>query len=128
MACMQVLGFDHTVATACAAGQLELNTHMPLTGNALIQSAGILTRVCQALAVQCVAGIRACPERCLKNFETSAGLATVLNPLLGYDRVAALVKESLRTGKTLKELAEEQQLLTAEELEKLLTDSTGPRT
>ena len=106
MACMQVLGFDHAVSIACTAGQLELNTHMPLVGMNLIKSFNVLSRVCQSLAEKCVSGITADIEVCNRNFEISAGLATVLNPMLGYDKVAVLVKESLKTGKTLKELTE----------------------
>ena len=126
MACIQVLGYDHAVAIAATAGQLELNTHMPLVGMNLIKSFNTLRRVCQSLAEKCVSGITADEEVCNRNFEISAGLATVLNPLLGYDKVAVLVKESLKTGKTLKELVKEKELMSAEELEVLLKKSTGP--
>ena len=58
--------------------------------------------------------------------KTSAGLATVLNPQLGYDKVSQLVKESLRSGKTLKELVLEKEILSESEFEDLLKRSTGP--
>ncbi|MFH0953857.1 MAG: aspartate ammonia-lyase [Verrucomicrobiota bacterium] len=126
MACIEVLGLDHAVAIACGAGQLELNTHMPLIGYNLVQSLHLLQRTCVMLADRCVAGIEANREVCARYFETSAGLATVLNPKLGYDKVAELVKESLQTKKTLRELVLEKKLLGEKELEDILKRSTGP--
>ncbi len=126
MACMQVVGNDTAIAMACAAGQLELNTHMPLVGTNLIKSIGILSRTCTMLSEKCVRGIEAREDVCRRNFEISAGLPTILNPRLGYDRVADLVKESLKTGKTLKQLVLEKELLPADELEALLAKSTEP--
>jgi len=126
MACMQVVGNDATISMACAAGQLELNTHMPLVGALLVKSIRIMTRTCTMLAEKCISGIKANEAVCNRNFEISAGLPTVLNPVLGYDRVALLVKESLKTGKTLKELVVEQNLVSEEELERILSGSTEP--
>ncbi len=126
MVCMQVMGFDHAVSLACGAGQLELNTHMPLVGACLVKSLQLLERACATLAEKCVAGIQANREVCARYFETSAGLATVLNPKLGYDRVAELVKESVATGQSLRELALEKKLVSAEELDRILKSSTGP--
>jgi aspartate ammonia-lyase len=126
MACLQVVGYDAAVMMGCAAGQLELNTHMPLVGVNIIKSLKILTKVCVALDTKCVRGITAYEEVCRNYFETSAGLPTILNPVLGYDQVADLVKESLRTGKTLSTLVREKELMPAEEYEKLLARSNGP--
>jgi aspartate ammonia-lyase len=126
MACIQVMGHDHAVALACAAGQLELNTHMPVVGYNLVKAIAILTRTCVMLSDKCIAGITANREVCYKNFETSGGLGTVLNPKLGYDRVAELVKESLKTKKTVRQLVIEKNLLTEAEFEKLVQSSTGP--
>lgn len=126
MACLQVIGNDAAVSAACAAGQLELNTHMPLVGSNLVKSLKILTEVCTALDKKCVTGITANKTVCRNNFERSAGLPTILNPVLGYDRVAELVKESLKTGKTLAELVREKELLPDDDFEALLKQSTGP--
>jgi aspartate ammonia-lyase len=126
MACMQVQGLDHAVALACGAGQLELNTHMPLIGANCLQAAKLLSAAARVLADKCVVGIAADAEACRRNLERSAGLPTLLNPRLGYDRVAQLVKEGLATGQTLKELVLEKKLLTAAEYEALLASSTGP--
>ena len=126
MACMQVVGFDHAVSMACGAGQLELNTNMPLIGFNLVKSFRILERGCAMLASKCVAGIRANRETCAAHFERSAGLATVLNPKFGYDRVAELVKESLRTKKTLRQLVLDKKIMSEKELNRILARSTGP--
>jgi aspartate ammonia-lyase len=126
MACMQVIGNDAAVAAACAAGQLELNTHMPVTGTNIVKSLKILIRTCIALEQKCVSGITANEEVCRCNFERSAGLPTILNPVLGYDQVAVLVKESLRSGKTLAELVREKELLPENEFAALLANATGP--
>ncbi|HAL91711.1 MAG TPA: aspartate ammonia-lyase [Verrucomicrobia bacterium] len=126
MVCMQAQGLDHAVALACGAGQLELNTHMPLIGADTLQAAKLLSAAVRILADKCIAGISADEEACRRNLERSAGLPTLLNPRLGYDRVAELVKESLATGQTLRELALEKKLLTEAEYEALLASSTGP--
>ena len=126
MVAMQVQGLDHAVALACGAGQLELNTHMPLIGANTLHAAKLLSAAARALAEKCVAGIAAVPDICRLNLERSAGLPTLLNPRLGYDRVALLVKEGLASGKSLKELALEKQLLTAAEYEALVASSTAP--
>jgi aspartate ammonia-lyase len=126
MACMQVMGHDHAVQAGCAAGQLELNTHMPLVGYNLVKAMRILAKVCVMLADKCVRGIQANKETCYRYFENSGGLGTVLNPKLGYDKVAELVKESLKTKKTVRQLVVEKKIMTHEEFERLVQGSTGP--
>jgi len=126
MACLQVFGNDQAVALACAAGQLELNTHMPLVGLNLVLSLQILERTCRLLDARCVAGIRANRAVCRRHFEASPALATLLNPALGYDRVAELVKESLRRGRTLRELVLEKRLMTPAAFARLLRGAIGP--
>ena len=126
MVCLHVQGLDHAVALACGAGQLELNTHMPLIGAHTLQAAKLLTAAARALAEKCVAGITADAAACRRHLERSAALATLLNPRLGYDRVAQLVQESLATGQTLKEIALAKNILTAAEYEALLQASTAP--
>ena len=126
MACLQVVGNDTAVAMATGLGQLELNTHMPLIGVNVVKSLGILRRCCKMLADKCISGIEPRRDVCTENFNISAGLATVLNPLLGYDRVAALVKESLKTGKNMRQLVLEQEIMSEADLDALLQRSTGP--
>ncbi len=126
MACIQVVGYDAAIAMACGMGQLELNTHMPLIGANLVKSYNLLIRTCSMLAEKCIQGIVADEEKCRKHFEASAGLATILNPELGYDKVAALVKEGLASGKNLKTLVLDKRLMSAEQLDALLAGAFGP--
>lgn len=126
MACMQVVGYDAAIAMAVGAGQLELNTHMPLIGANLVKQIKILTRTAAMLSEKCIQGIEADVLVCRKHFENSSGLATLLNPALGYDQVAKLVKEGLETGKPLKDQIMEKKLMTEAEFEELLKGSTKP--
>jgi len=126
MACIQVVGCDAAIAMACGMGQLELNTHMPLIGANLVKAFNISIRASLMLEKKCIRGIQADEQRCRSNFESSAGLATLLNPAIGYDRVAALVKEGLAGGKNLKTLVLEKNLMTEQELDRLLSKAFEP--
>ncbi|MDR0993472.1 MAG: aspartate ammonia-lyase [Verrucomicrobiota bacterium] len=126
MACIQIQGLDAAVAMACGAGQLELNTHMPLIGTNVLRAAQWLTEAARVLAEKCIAGITADVEACRRHLENSAGLPTLLNPRLGYDQVAQLVKEALAEGRTLHQVAVEKGLLTEAEYDALIASSTGP--
>lgn len=126
MACLQIIGYDAAVAAACGAGQLELNTHMPLIGSNLVKSFRILERCSLMLAEKCIGGIQARADVCRRHFELSAGLATVLNPTLGYDRVADLVKRSLSKNLPLRQLVLDEGLMDEREFEDLIRGATRP--
>ena len=120
MVAMQVVGNDAAVALATQAGQLELNVMMPLIAHNVLFSIEILTSAMKAFTVRCVRGIEADAQRCRRYFESSAGLATLLNEHIGYAKAAEIAKLSVKTGKTLRELILEKGLMTCEELEKAL--------
>ena len=126
MACIQIAGLDAAICMACGAGQLELNTHMPVIGANLVKMLHLLSGAARSLADQCVAGIAANEKTCRRNFENSASLATVLNPVLGYDKVAELVKESITSGRNLKELVLARELLDEAGWNALMKNCTGP--
>jgi len=130
MVCFQVIGNDAAVSWASAAGQLELNVMMPVMAHNLLQSIDILTNALDVLAARCVAGITARPERCRRFAESSVALATALNPRIGYDRAAAIVKEALTSGRTVVDVARERSGLSPEELDDLFDvfRMTEPRT
>ena len=123
MAAMEVQGLDHAVALGVGAGQLELNTHMPLVTSDCLRATALLATAAEILAKKCVDGLEGVGEVCGRHLEESAALPTLLNPVLGYDRVALLVKESVATGKTLRGLALEKGLLTEREYEALVAES-----
>lgn len=126
MVCLRVMGDEQIISMACTAGQLELNTHVPLIVVTLIKSFRLLIRAVETLTEKCVRGIQANQDICRNYLERSTGLATVLNSRLGYDRVAELVEEMRASGKTLRELALEKGLLSAQEFDELLAHSTEP--
>lgn len=120
MVAFQVIGNDTCITLAAQAGQLQLNVMLPVIAYNLLESAKILTAASSLLDTKCVSGIEANPERCREYFEKSLGTATVLNPLIGYLNTAEVVKESMATGKSLREIILERKILTAGELEKAL--------
>ncbi|MFH1071311.1 MAG: aspartate ammonia-lyase, partial [Candidatus Glassbacteria bacterium] len=120
MACFQVIGNDTCVNYAAQAGQLQLNVMMPVIAYNLIESARLLTNAARHLDKKCVSGIQVNRERCREYFEKSLGTATVLNPVIGYLNTAEVVKESMKTGRSLKEIILERKILTPEELENAL--------
>lgn len=120
MVCFQVMGYDNAIALAAQAGQLELNVMMPLIAYNLIHSIEILGNTIAALTVRCIQGITANSDRCLAYAEGSLALVTALNPHIGYLNAAAVAKESLETGKSLRQIVLERELMSAEELAKVL--------
>lgn len=111
MVCFQVMGYDSAIALAAQAGQLELNVMMPLIAYDLIHSIEILGNTVEALDTKCLQGITAFPERCAGYAEGSLALVTALNTHIGYLNAAAIAKESLETGKPLRQLVLEHKLM-----------------
>ncbi len=111
MVCFQVMGYDQAIALAAQAGQLELNVMMPLIAYNLIQSIEILGKTIEALSDRCLVGIEANRDRCLHYAEGSLALVTALNTHIGYLNAAAIAKESLETGKSLRQLVLEKGLM-----------------
>ncbi|MFQ5620845.1 MAG: aspartate ammonia-lyase [Candidatus Nanoarchaeia archaeon] len=120
MVCFQVMGNDEAISLAAQAGQLELNVMMPLIGKNLLESIDLLTNAISAFTKRCVKGIKVNKKACKYYLEHSTGLATLLNPYVGYDAAAELVKEMLRTGKSLTNLIREKKLLSEKDLKNLL--------
>jgi aspartate ammonia-lyase len=120
MVCFQVMGYDTAIALAAQAGQLELNVMMPLIAYDLIHSIEILGNTLAALSDRCLLGITVKSDRCLAYAEGSLALVTALNPHIGYLNAAAVAKESLETGKSLRQIVLEKQLMSEVELAEVL--------
>lgn len=129
MVCFQVIGNDHTLAMAAQAGQMELNVMMPIIAYNLLQSIEILTGTMDVLTERCVKGITANRERCRELADKSIGLATILNPSIGYEAAASVAKEAMATGKSLRQVVIERGILTPNQVKKVLDPSrmTEPR-
>jgi aspartate ammonia-lyase len=120
MVCFQVMGYDNAIALAAQAGQLELNVMMPLIAYNLIHSIEILGNTVSALTKRCIEGITANRDRCLAYAEGSLALVTALNPHIGYLNAAAVAKESLETGKSLRQIVLERELMNPDDLAQVL--------
>ncbi|MGH9282636.1 MAG: lyase family protein, partial [Acidimicrobiales bacterium] len=116
----QVVGNDAAVAFAGAAGNLELNVMMPVMARNLLESIRLLASASRLLADRCVAGIEADVERCRAYAESSPSIGAALNPHIGYERAAEVVKESQRTGRSIRDLVVERGWMTHEELDRAL--------
>ncbi|MDH3402078.1 MAG: class II fumarate hydratase [Acidobacteriota bacterium] len=120
MVAAQVIGNDATVAWGGAAGNFELNVMMPVIVYNLLQSIEITAAACELLAKRCVDGLVANEERCRAMIEKSLAMVTSLAPKIGYDKAAEIAKESVKTGRTVRELAAEKGVLPPAELERAL--------
>ncbi len=118
--CYQILGCCTTVEYSSQAGQFELNVMMPVINFNLLHSLKILTNALTAWNEKCIKGITANPERCRNYAESSVSNATALNPILGYLNTAEVVKEAVKSGKTIRQICEERKLVDRENLEKAL--------
>jgi aspartate ammonia-lyase len=119
--CLQVMGCDVTICKAAEAGQLELNVMMPVIAWNALHATTILREAMKALKTRCVDGIVANAERCLELLNRSTAVATALSPYIGYDATAAIAKEAVKTGRTVRELVLERKLLDAAQLDRILS-------
>jgi fumarate hydratase class II len=116
----QVIGNDATVAFGGATGQFELNVMLPVIARNLLESVRLLTAASRALADKCVAGIEADEERCRTYALSSPAIATALNPYIGYEQAARVVKQAMAEGKDLRTVVLELGLLNEDEVDKAL--------
>ncbi|MGD1278011.1 MAG: class II fumarate hydratase [Tepidisphaeraceae bacterium] len=117
----QVIGNDATVSFAAALGSnFELNVMMPVIAFNLLQSIDLLAQAARIFADRCVAGLEANVQRCQELVEQSLAMCTSLAPLIGYDKAADIAKESIKTGKTIRQVALERKLLSEADLNKAL--------
>jgi len=117
----RVMGNDQTIAVCGAAGgQFQLNIMMPVMAHTTLESIRLLAGGTTAFTERCLAGIEANPKACEASVERSLSLVTALNPYIGYERAAALAKEAFQTGKTIRELCREKNVLTEDQLEEAL--------
>jgi aspartate ammonia-lyase len=119
--CFQVIGCDATICAAAEAGQLELNVMMPVIAWNALHASRILGNAMEALEMLCVDGIQADEARCRELLDRSTAVATALSPYIGYAKTAEIAKESVKTGKPIRELVLGRKLLDAEQLDRILS-------
>jgi len=123
------VGADATIAWGGAVGgNFELNTMVPVMAYNLLNATAILANGCRLFASRCIEGLEADVDRCQGHIEQSLAMVTALVPRIGYDAAAAIAHDAVKTGKTVRQLCVERQVLPADELDRLLDPRamTGP--
>jgi fumarate hydratase class II len=104
MVCAQVIGNDATITTAGASGNFELNVMLPVIGRNLLESLTFLASACRLLTDRCIDGITADEQRCLDLAQSSPAIVTPLSRYLGYEAAAAVVQQSVREGRPIRDI------------------------
>ncbi|MGB1039178.1 MAG: aspartate ammonia-lyase [Bacteroidia bacterium] len=120
--CFKVIGNDVSISFAAEAGQLQLNVMEPVIAQCLFESIELLSNSCTTLADKCISGITANPEHTHQMVLNSVGLITFLNPYIGHHMGDIIGKEAILTGKSIRELVLEKDLLTESELDNILSN------
>jgi len=116
----RVMANDYAVDLAAHTGQLELNAYEPLEGLAVIESQALLYRTSQAFRTKCINGITV-NEKLLEHYmETTVGIVTALNPIVGYEKATQLAAEAYKSGKGILEIIREQKVLSEDQIKQLL--------
>jgi fumarate hydratase class II len=116
----QVIGNDAAVAWGAARGNFELNVQLPVIARNLLEPIDLLGSVSRLFADRCIDGLRADVDRCRRYAESTPQVATALNPLLGYEVVAGIVKEATSSGRSIREVVLARDLLDEATLEATL--------
>ena len=120
MICFSIIGNDTTISFAANAGQFELNVMLPVMLKAFLDSTDMLTNFLPIFSANLIDGLTANQSKLRENIENSPVIVTLLTPKIGYLKSAELFKESLKTGKTIRELVISKKLLTNKEVNSLL--------
>ena len=120
MICFSVIGNDTSVSFAAQAGQFELNVMLPGMLKAVLDSTDMLTNFLPIFSANLIDGLTANRTKLIENIENSPVIVTLLTPKIGYLKSAELFKESLKTGKTIRELVVSKKLMTNKEVSSLM--------
>lgn len=120
MICAQVIGNDGAVTVAASESQLEINVMMPVIARNVLQSIHLLANGITAFTERCVKGMEVNKKQCAYWLERSTALATALNPYIGYERAAKIAQKAYREEKTVREVVQEEGILSPEEVEAIL--------
>jgi fumarate hydratase class II len=117
----RVMGNDQTVSfSGATGGNFQLNIMMPIMGHATLESVAIMAQGTTAFVDLCAEDMEANEEQCNAMVEKSLAMVTSLNPYVGYEKAAALAKEAFKSGKTVRDLCREQNILPEDQLTKAL--------
>jgi aspartate ammonia-lyase len=118
--CFQVIGNDLAMTMAAEGGQLQLNAFEPMIAHNILSSMSLLTNAVGTFRTRCIEGIEARADLCAIHIEAGVSTVTALVPLIGYERAAALAKQALAEGRTVRERALLTGLLTETQLDEVL--------
>ena len=116
----RVMGNDYAVNLAAHSGQLQLNAYEPLAGLAVIESQALLYTTSNTMRTRCIDGITINEAALARYMETTVGIVTALNPVLGYEKASELAAEAYKTNKGILEIIREKKILTEEQIKELL--------
>jgi fumarate hydratase class II len=116
----QVIGNDAAVAFSGTQGNLELNVMLPVIARNVLESIRLLANVSRVFADKCIDGIEANVEQCRRYAESSPSIGTSLNPYIGYETVAEVIKQSMKEDKTIREVVLERKLMKPADLDRAL--------
>jgi len=116
----RVIGNDAGVSFAAHSGQLQLNAYEPVAGINMMESQHLLFNVSQLLRTKCVDGITVNEKVLAHYMETTVGIVTALNPVLGYEKATELANEAYKSGKGIIEVIREKKILTEQQITELL--------
>lgn len=120
-ACFKAIGNDVTVTLAAEAGQLQLNVMEPGLAQSMFESLNLLTNACDTLRTKCVNGITVNEDVCRKNVLNSIGIITYFNEIIGHKAGDEVGRECARTGKSVRQVLIEKELMTPEQIDSILT-------
>ena len=116
----RVMGNDFAVTVAAHSGQLQLNAYEPLEGLAVMESQDLLHNTSVTFRTKCVDGIKVNEKVLARYMETTVGIVTALNPIVGYDKATELANEAYRSGKGILEVVREKKILNEQQIADLL--------
>lgn len=120
MAAAQIMGNDTTISIAGASGNFQLNTMLPLIAYNILHTIRLLSNCARALADKAIAGFEVNIEHIQEQLSKNPILITALNPIIGYEKGAAIAKKAYKEKRSIKEVAKEMTDLSSEELDRLL--------
>jgi aspartate ammonia-lyase len=116
----RVMGNDLVVTLAAHSGQLQLNAYEPVEGLAMIESQSLLYNTSKLVRTRCVDGIVVDEKQLAHYMETTVGIVTALNPIIGYEKATELANEAYSSGKGILEIIREKHVLTEDQIKQLL--------
>jgi aspartate ammonia-lyase len=116
----RVMGNDLTVTLAAHSGQLQLNAYEPVEGLALMESQSLIFNTSKLFRTKCIDGITVNEKVLAHYMETTIGIATALNPIIGYEKATELAAEAQKSGKGIMEVIRARNALTDAQIKELL--------